>query len=160
MLLASTLDVYETALLAGGPDRAVDTAVVALVETGRVRVRGTGQLSVVEPRPGHQIEAVVIAAIGTRGYRTIDAVRYQAGKDSRLAAAADRLTAAGLLRRRRLPGYRRRGVTPTTAGRRALRELRPGDLDGSVTLGTSAAKVAVGGPDRMTDPLLRDALFH
>ncbi len=51
------LDAYEAAYLAGGLDRVVDTALVALVETGRVRVQRTGELSMVEDAPGHQIEA-------------------------------------------------------------------------------------------------------
>src|SRR3982750_4043667 len=51
------LDVYEVAFLAGGPDRVVDTALVALVETGRVRVQRAGELSVVDDRPGPPAEA-------------------------------------------------------------------------------------------------------
>ena len=45
------LDLYEVAYLAGGPDRVVDTAVVALVRSGRVRVHSAGQLATVGPVP-------------------------------------------------------------------------------------------------------------
>jgi len=36
------LDVYDIACLAGGAERVVDTALVALVESGRVRVHAPG----------------------------------------------------------------------------------------------------------------------
>lgn len=160
MVLAATLDVYEAAYLAGGLDRAVDTAAVVLVESGQVRVRSTGELAVVEHRPRHEIEAAVLDAIGSGGYRTIGDVRYHAGQDRRFAAVADRLAAAGLLRRRRLPGPWRRRLTPTAAGRRVRRQLRADPPDGAAALGTSAARVAVGGPDRMPDLQLRNAVFH
>ena len=39
---SSDLDLYEIAYLAGGPERAVDTALVALVQTGRIRVHSPG----------------------------------------------------------------------------------------------------------------------
>jgi hypothetical protein len=112
------------------------------VETGRVRARSTGELTVLEDRPQHEIEAAVLHAIGSGGYRTIGGVRYHAGKDHRFAALADRLAAAGLLRRRRLPGPWRRRLTPTTAGRRLLRQLRTDPPDNGATLGTSAARVS------------------
>ena len=52
--LAVDYDLYEVAYLAGGPRRAVDVAVVALVESGRVDVdRSTGQFSVVDARHRH-----------------------------------------------------------------------------------------------------------
>ena len=51
MVTPRRLDVYEAAYLAGGPRRVVDTAVVALVETGRVRAQTAGDLQVVQDSP-------------------------------------------------------------------------------------------------------------
>ena len=81
-----------------------------------------------------------------------------------LTRVIDRLVAAGLLAARR-----RGGTAPTRAGRRVLRQLRqavpaqgsggPAALHG-VPAGTSAAAVAVHGPDAMPDAELRAALFE
>ena len=61
-------DLYEVAYLAGGPRRVVETAVVALVENGRLRVdRATGRLHVVDLQGRHPVEAVVLDAVGPRG---------------------------------------------------------------------------------------------
>ena len=38
-------DLYDVAFLAGGPVRVVDTAVVALVRAGRIRIASPGQLA-------------------------------------------------------------------------------------------------------------------
>jgi uncharacterized protein (TIGR04222 family) len=44
-MTAPPLDVYDIAFLAGGPNRAVETAIVALVRNGRLRVHSPGQLA-------------------------------------------------------------------------------------------------------------------
>ena len=85
------LDVYEAAFLAGGSDRVVDTALVALVETGGVRVQRAGQLTAVDDGSRHPVEDAVLAAIGPHGYRQVAMVRWLAGKDERLTALAERL---------------------------------------------------------------------
>jgi hypothetical protein len=157
------LDVYEAAYLAGGPDRAVDTAVVALVETLRVRVQSTGELSVIEDRPRHEMEALVLRAIGPRGGRHVDMVRWHARRDERLAVFADRLRREGLLSGGGLAGRLGRFGQPlslTVAGRRALRQLRAEPPVRGVSPGTSAPAVALGGPRQMADVKLRKALFE
>ena len=59
-----TLDLYELAYLAGGPCRAVDTAVIALVEAGVVRVdRSTGELALIDRRSCSDLEAAVLDAL-------------------------------------------------------------------------------------------------
>ncbi len=58
------LDVYEVAFLAGGAVRAVEAAVVALVESGRLRVRSPGELAVVSLVRRHPVEAAVLDAFG------------------------------------------------------------------------------------------------
>jgi len=157
------LDLYETAYLAGGPDRVVDTAVVALVETGRVRVQRSGELSVVDDRPRHEVEAAVLAAVGPRGWRRIDMVRWKAGQDERLSALAERLHRYGLVSSTRSAHWRRwarRPVALTTDGRRTLRRLRADPLASDVATGNSAARVALDGPEQMTDQEQRNAVFH
>jgi hypothetical protein len=153
------LDVYEAAFLAGGPDRVVETALVALVETGGVRVQRAGQLSVVDDRSRHPVEEAVLAAIGPHGYRQFELVRWVAGKDVRLTELTERLRRDGLVSGIRVP-WGRRPVVLTTAGRRTLRRLRADPVVTGVAAGTSAAKVALHGTGQMPDREQRDALFH
>jgi len=82
------LDVYDIAYLAAGPDRVVDTALVALVETGRVRVQPPGQLAVAELARRHPVEAAVLDAVGTRGHRSVDVVRWRLLSGGRLPPSA------------------------------------------------------------------------
>jgi hypothetical protein len=162
MTASQALDVYQAACLAGGLRRVVDTAVVALVETGRVRVQRSGELSVVADQPQHPVEAAVLTAIGTGGWRRVDSVRWRAGNDQRLTTVAERLVGDGLLTRgwlaRLLPGAAR-PFQPTAAGRRTLRQLRADPPVRAVASGTSAAQVAVHGPGRMPDRQLYAAVF-
>jgi len=163
MVEVRLLDVYEAAYLAGGPDRVVDTAVVALLETGRVRAQSTGELCVVEDKPRHEIEAAALDAIGSGGWREIETVRWRAGQDERLAALAERLRRDGLLSGNslaRLLGRLGQPVSLTTTGRRALRELRADPPVRGVAAGTSAARVALDGTGGMPDPELRSTVFH
>ena len=99
--LATDYDVYEVAFLAGGPRRAVDTAVVALVESGRVRVTPlSGELSIVEHRRRHSLEAAVLDAVGRPGQCSIDTLRWRLESDERLLSLGQRLERDGL----RVPG--------------------------------------------------------
>src|SRR5215203_5192803 len=97
MLDAVVLDLYEVACLAGGPDRMIDAAVVALVDSGRVRVDEDARLTVVEPTRRSGVEAAVLDAIGTRGWRTAGLVRPRAAQDPRVTGVVERLARAGLL---------------------------------------------------------------
>src|SRR3712207_7998499 len=93
-------DLYEVAYLAGGPRRVVETAVVALVENGRLRVdRATGRLHVVDAHRRHPVEAVVLDAGGPRG-RAFGGLVSPARSDPRLATVADGLDRNGVLTRR------------------------------------------------------------
>ncbi|MGY1641641.1 TIGR04222 domain-containing membrane protein [Geodermatophilus sp. SYSU D00703] len=152
------LDLYEVAFLAGGVPRVVDTALVAMVEAGRVRARSPGQLAVVEPSRRHPVEAAVLDAVGTRGHRSVDVVRWRLADDDRVRAVGRRLAAEGLVSR--WSGVLRRGDRPplrTAAGRRALRTWEPTDraLDGG-----SAVLVARHGRTHVTDVLLRASVFE
>ena len=155
------LDVYDIAYLAGGPERVVDTALVALVESGRVRVHGTGQLAVVEPGRSDPVGAAVMDAIGTRGHRSVDVVRWRLADDDRVLSIGRRLATAGLVRRWRVvPRRTARAAVLTAAGRRTLRALvseppRDPALDGGTAL-----LVALHGRARLSDDLRRSFLFE
>ena len=154
-------DLYEVAYLAGGPRRAVEAAVVALIEDGRLRVtRSTAELHVVDPRRRHAVEAAVLDAAGPRARRSIDGIAWRVRTDARLAALADGLRQAGLVTRRggvdATAGRTWWAVGLTRAGRRALRDLR----SDPARLGSSGAlAVALGGPGAWADADLRAAVF-
>jgi hypothetical protein len=160
MTATRTLDVYELAYLAGGPRRAVEAAVVALVEAGVLRVtRPTGELALVRRRPCPDLEAAVLDVVGFRGSRLLGTVCWRLRADVRLTAIGQRLQADGLLADGDgLQSLRRRFWTVlsvTGAGRRILRQWRrnpPFD-------GTEALRVALSGPAAMRDRDLRVAIF-
>jgi hypothetical protein len=157
---APRLDVYEIAYLAGGPERVVDTAVVALVESGRVGVPSPGQLVVVDPARRHAVEGAVLDAIGTRGHRSLDLVLWRLVGDDRLRDVGRRLVAEGLAGRRRT--LRRSQAGPpirTAAGRRLLRALVADPPIFSVHDGGSAVQVALHGRQGMQDERLRASIF-
>ena len=160
---ASDLDLYEIAFLAGGPDRVVDTALVALVESGRVRVHAPGELAVVQPARRHPVEAAVMDAVGTRGHRSIDTVRWRLTGDDRLADLGRSLGDAGLLRRRFRLGRRdvdRPAWFPTGSGRQALLEVTEKPPTDPAMDGGSAHLVALHGRQAMPDARLRAAIFE
>ena len=158
---ASTrLDVYDIAFLAGGPDRVVDTALVALVRTGRVRIHSPGHLATADISRRHPLEAAVLDAVGPIGHRSADTVRWRLLDDERLLDVGRRLRRAGLLGRTgaavRVVRGDRRALAPTRAGRRTLRELREQPARGDAEV----LRVALGGRAAMTDEKLRAGIFE
>jgi hypothetical protein len=161
---SSDLDLYEIAYLAGGPERAVDTALVALVQTGRIRVHSPGRFAAAGLSRRHPVEAAVLDAIGQAGHRSVDTILWRLADDERLLDVEDRLRKAGLLRRGRWLGRRhtvdRRLMVRTAAGRLTLRRLsaeQPTDL---VAAGTDAMAVALDGRTRRRDRELCAAVFE
>src|SRR3712207_1261859 len=155
-------DLYEIAYLAGGPRRVVETAVVGLVENGRLRVeRATGWLHVVDPHRRHPVEAVVLDAVGPRG-RSFGGLAWRARSDPRLATVADGLARDGLLTRRGGVDARERSFWTlsglTRAGRAALRQVRQSPPFPPATGGNAALAVALAGPN-FWDAELRTAVF-
>jgi hypothetical protein len=160
----SDLDIYDVAYLAGGPERAVDAALVALVQTGRIRAHSPGRFATVGLSRRHPVEAAVLDAIGQAGHRSVDTILWRLADDERLLDVEERLRRAGLLRRGTWLG---RGHSPdrrlfvrTSAGRRTLRRLSaqpPADL---VAAGTDAMAVALGGRARLPDRELCAAVFE
>jgi hypothetical protein len=155
------LGVYEVAYLAGGAERVVDTALVAMVETGRIRVHSAGQLAVVEPTRRHAVEAAVLDAVGTRGHRSVDVVRWRLADDDRISAVGRRLADEGLISRwSTVLRHRDRPPVRTAVGRRVLRSLQAAPPVDRASDGGSAVLVALHGHPRMTDTVLRAAIFE
>lgn len=154
-------DLSGVAYLAGGPRRAVEAAVVAMVEDGRLQVDGvTGQLSAADPRRRHPVEAAVLDATGPRARRSFDGVAWRVRRDVRLREVAERLQQAGLVTRRGgVDATAERTWTAvglTREGRRVLRGLR----SDPATLGASPAlAVALAGPRGWPDAGLRTVVF-
>ena len=154
---ASGLDLYGIAFLAGGVQRVVDTALVTLVESGCVRVHAPGELAAVRPDRRHPVEAAVLDAVGTRGHRSVDSIRWRLADDDRLTGLGRSLAAAGLLRRR-LRG--RDAWSATRAGRGALHRLAAQPPVDRALDGGSALLVALHGRTSMPDAALRAAVFE
>ena len=156
-MTALDLDVYEIAFLAGGVQRVVDTALVALVESGRVRVHAPGELAAERPDRRHPVEAAVLDAVGTQGHRSVDTIRWRLAGDERLADLRRALAAAGLLRRT-LRG--RKAWSPTRAGRQALDRAATQPPADRALDGGSALLVALKGREAMPDAERRAAIFE
>ena len=125
----------------------VDTALVALVRTGRVRVHPPGQLATVDLARRHPVEAAVLDAVGPIGHRSVDTIRWRLADDDRLLDVGRRLQREGLLghTHRLVPHLSggRSSPAPTHEGRRVLRGLEaelPADV---VAAGTDAMLVAL-----------------
>jgi hypothetical protein len=156
------LDVYDIACLAGGPARVVDTALVALVQSGRVRVYSPGQFAAVGLARRHPVEAAVLDAIGTGGHRSVDTILWRLVDDERLLDVEDRLREEGLLRRGHWLGRHapdRRLLVRTPTGRQALRRLRTDPPVDPATDGGDAVSVALGGRAAVSDRELCAAVF-
>ncbi|MFI9052236.1 TIGR04222 domain-containing membrane protein [Streptomyces sp. NPDC053427] len=90
------LTLYETAYLAGGPQRLADVALVSMARQHRLLLAHTGWASVVDPVGRDAVERAVLAAIGPDGQRRIPAIRGDFAAADPVRALSDRLVAAGL----------------------------------------------------------------
>lgn len=154
-MTADALDVYAIACLAGGTQRVVDTALVALVESGRVRLEPTGELATVSHVCGSPVEAAVLDALGPGGRASVAGLRWRLTTDERILDVARRLRDLGLLDAGgQGPAVRRSRwrLAPTYAGRHLLHELR--DATPADELTGSAMTVALHGCERMPDRAL------
>lgn len=162
-MTADALDVYAIACLAGGTPRVVDTALVVLVETGRVRVTAPGELAAVSLLRRHPVEAAVLDAVGPAGHRSVETVRWRLTTDERILEVPRRLRDAGLLDSGSCGAATRRSrwrSAPTYAGRHLLHELRDAPPQDGATGSASAMTVALHGREAMPDQDLREAIFE
>ncbi|KPC82822.1 MULTISPECIES: TIGR04222 domain-containing membrane protein [Streptomyces] len=90
------LNLYETAFLAGGPQRVADLALVSMHLRRRLLLAHTGWATVVDPEGRDEVERTVIRAIGPEGQSRIAPLRAAAAAADAVRALADRLVAAGL----------------------------------------------------------------
>lgn len=160
--MAERLDLYDVAFLAGGQDRVVDTALVALVASGRVRVSAPGELATVSLVRRHPVEAAVLDAVGPAGHRSVETVRWRVAGDDRLLEVSRRLRDAGLLGHGVVPTARRSRwrLVPTYAGRHLLHELRDDPPEDAVAPGTGAMAFALRGREGLADPALWTSVFE
>lgn len=149
----TALDPLAAAWLAGGLPRAVDALLVSRLESRRIRGvdgsfvdRGLAR--------GDRFDSVLLDALGARGSRDVETVRWRVQRDRRMQALRETLAADGLLAARTGLGLADREDRParTAAGRRLLRELRSAPPSGGVW------EVALHGRDALTDLSLRTAL--
>ncbi|WP_031511015.1 TIGR04222 domain-containing membrane protein [Streptomyces megasporus] len=89
------LTLYETAFLAGGPERVTDLALVSMARRRRLLLAHTGWATVVDPRGGDDIECSVVTAIGPGGQSPVAAVRAAVAAAEAVRALGERLAAAG-----------------------------------------------------------------
>ena len=114
------LDLYALAYLAGGAQRVVDTASWPSSSPGcGCMHRGAG----CRPDRRHPVEAAVLDAIGARGHRSVDTIRWRLTDDERITASA--LPGGRGPAARRDPG--RGGCRPAPDGRASAdwRRSRP-----------------------------------
>lgn len=90
------LNLYETAFLAGGPQRVADLALVSMHLRRRLLLAHTGWATVVDPEGRDEVERTVIHAIGPEGQSRIGPIRAAAAAADAVRTLADRLVAAGL----------------------------------------------------------------
>ena len=151
--LPSRLDPVGAAWLAGGLFRAVDTLLVSRLEAGRVRVVD-GLLEGEHLDRNDPLDGVLAVALGARGRRDVETVRWRASRDRRLDEVRLGLVTDGLLGERTRLGLRATDgrPAPTAAGRRLLRELRTLPRTGG------AWEVDLEGRAALTDRGLHEAL--
>ncbi|HWU08860.1 MAG TPA: TIGR04222 domain-containing membrane protein [Streptomyces sp.] len=90
------LTLYETAFLAGGPQRVADLAMVSMHLRRRLLLARTGWATVVDPEGRDEVERTVIRAIGPGGQSRIAPIRAAAAAADAVHCLADRLVTAGL----------------------------------------------------------------
>jgi hypothetical protein len=154
MVTTTDLDLYDLAFLWGGPERVIDTAVVALVRRGNLRVHRPGQLTTADPARRHPVEAAVLDAVGPTGGRSVDMVCWRLVGDDRLRDIGRGLRDRGLVVRRLGVG-RGGSLVANRAGRRLRAEV--GQLPG---VDAEAMRVARGGRAEMASRKLRAEIFE
>ncbi|WP_406204400.1 TIGR04222 domain-containing membrane protein [Kitasatospora sp. NBC_01560] len=87
---------YETAYLAGGPERVVELALVLMASRGRLHLAHTGWTTVVDPRGRSRLERAVVAAAGPDGQCRTDELRRAMAVHPTVLEIGARLSLAGL----------------------------------------------------------------
>ncbi|AUY49472.1 TIGR04222 domain-containing membrane protein [Streptomyces sp. CB01881] len=90
------IGLYETAYLAGGPDRVVELALVLMASRGRLHLAHTGWTTVVDPKGRSRLERAVIATVGPDGQCRTDDLRRAMAAHPTVLEIGGRLALAGL----------------------------------------------------------------
>ncbi|MFC5886136.1 TIGR04222 domain-containing membrane protein [Kitasatospora sp. CM 4170] len=90
------IGLYETAYLAGGPDRVVELALVLMASRGRLHLAHTGWTTVVDPRGRSRLERAVVATVGPEGQCRTDELRRAMAAHPTVLEIGSRLSLAGL----------------------------------------------------------------
>ncbi len=90
------IGLYETAYLAGGPERVVDLALVLMAGRGRLHLAHTGFTTVVDPQGRSRLERALIGAIGPDGQCRTAELRETLTGHPTVLEIGGRLTLAGL----------------------------------------------------------------
>ncbi len=125
---SEALDVYEVAFLAGGAQRVVDSAMIALVERGLLKLSGSRVRAVGEAPPEHPVECALFTSCPHN--RSTASVLAALQRSPEVRKIAHRLAARNLVSasRRRL----------TRSGRRQLRAAERGESLPDYVLGGPA----------------------
>ncbi|WP_329568418.1 TIGR04222 domain-containing membrane protein [Kitasatospora sp. NBC_01266] len=90
------IGLYETAYLAGGPERVVDLALVLMNSRGRLHLAHTGWTTVVDPHGRSRLERALISEIGPEGQCRTTELREALSEHPTVAEIGARLSLAGL----------------------------------------------------------------
>ncbi|GAA1217116.1 hypothetical protein GCM10009665_03760 [Kitasatospora nipponensis] len=90
------IGLYETAYLAGGPERVVDLALVLMSGRGRLHLAHTGWTTVVDPQGRSRLERALISEIGPHGQCRTAELRESLADHPTVAEIGSRLSLAGL----------------------------------------------------------------
>lgn len=90
------IGLYETAYLAGGPDRVVDLALVLMASRKRLHLAHTGWTTVVDPQGRSRLERAVVATVGPEGQCRTPGLRQAMAAHPTVLEIGSRLTLAGL----------------------------------------------------------------
>jgi len=88
----------DVAFLAGGPARAVDTALVRMEREGRVVVSRARRVTVTDDRTSDPVERVLVTAAGGRTGRDLSVLRTSVAGSPEVQRIGDGLAARGLMR--------------------------------------------------------------
>ncbi|MFF7634350.1 TIGR04222 domain-containing membrane protein [Kitasatospora sp. NPDC008050] len=92
----TAIGLYETAYLAGGPNRVVDLALVLMSGRGRLHLAHTGWTTVVDPQGRNRLERALIEEIGPEGQCRTTELREALTEHPTVAEIGSRLSLAGL----------------------------------------------------------------
>lgn len=133
------IGLYETAYLAGGPERVVDLALVLMSGRGRLHLAHTGWTTVVDPQGRSRLERALIAGIGPDGQCRTAELREAQAQHPTVLEIGSRLALAGL-------------ATPATIRQSTVMAVRQVRLALLLSLVLLVAAMSLTGPGQAETP--------